>query len=208
MLTILLTFIKMTATMRIGRKAIPIWIVLLGLTGAASLAISVQPVSNEKINLEHTDGEIHTNVPVAGSRSFTGLPVEFDRDNERQLEWRNAVSVGTKILTGQRILFNVMTDVGEEAELLIPLVNNSEDSQIVQVSCYAPRQVYMDLKIPPAIDSPGIDAVRITGFNDWIINVKDGLSGPPGQPVGTMMLSISTPHPGAYPIECFLDAVG
>lgn len=198
----------MTSSLRVGSKTIPIWIMMAGIIGAASLAITVQPVSNEKINLEHVDGEIHTNVPVAGTRSFTGLPVEFDRDNERQLEWRNAVSVGTKILTAQRILFNVMTDVGEEAELLIPLVNNSEDSQIVQFTCDAPRQIYMDLKIPPATDSPGIDAVRVVGFNDWLINVKSGLPGPPGYPAGTMMLAISTPHAGAYPIECHLNAVG
>jgi hypothetical protein len=198
----------MNPKLKIGSTAIPVWMLLLGLIAAASLAISVQPVDNEKINLEHTDGEIHTNVPVAGTRQFTGLPVEFDRDNEVNFQWRNAVSVGTKILTSQRILFNVMTDVGEEAELLIPLVNNSEDSQIVQVNCDAPRQVYMDLEIPAAADSPGIDAIRIVGFNQWIVNVKDGLAGPPGAPVGTMELVINTPHAGAYPIECKLLAVG
>jgi len=211
----------MNPKVKIGTKSIPVWMLLLGMVATGSLAIAtsggavheedppdILHTSDEKIHLQDVDGKIITNVPIMADRAFSGLPVEWERDNEVDLQWRNAVSVGTKILTNQKIVFNVVTDVGEEAELLIPLVNNSEDAQIVLVKCSAPSHVIMDVEIPDAADGPGIDAVRLTGHNEWLINVKDGLTGPPGQPVGTMEIVLATTDAGMFPVVCELLRVG
>ncbi len=211
----------MNPHLRIAGKSIPVWMLLVSMIGAASLTIAtsgsavhqedppdIQTASDVKIHLQDVDGKINTNVPITGSRAFSGLPIEWDRDNEANLQWRNAVSVGTKILTNQKIAFNVVTDVGEEAELLIPLVNNSEDAQIALVKCSAPPHVIMDVEIPDATDNPGIDAVRLTGHNEWLINVKDGLTGPPGKYIGNMEIVLATTDAGFYPVVCELLRVG
>lgn len=211
----------MNPRLNIAGKSIPVWILLMGMIGAASLTIAttggavhqedppdIQHTSDVKIHLQDVDGKINTNVPITANRVFSGLPIEWDRDNEQNLQWRNAVSVGTKILTNQKIQFNVVTDVGEEAELLVPLVNNSEDAQIALVKCSAPSQVIMDVEIPDSIDNPGIDAVRLTGHNEWLINVKDGLSGVPGEYVGNIEIVLATTDAGMYPVVCELLRVG
>lgn len=198
----------MNPKLKIGTKTIPVWFLLLGMVAAGSLSIAVQgidPSQEQKFQIEQNTK------PKTNSFVFTGLPVEFDRDNEANLRWTGFVSTGVKILTNQKITFNVMTDVGEEAELSIPLVNNSEDGQIVNVQCTAPEQVVLDIEIPDAsspITTAGIDAVRLVSQNNWLVNVKPGLVGPPGLYVGNMEIAVATEHAGAFSVMCQLLAVG
>ena len=198
----------MNPKLKIGTKTIPVWFLLLGMVGAGSLSIAVQgidPSQEQKFTIDPMTK------PKTNSLVFTGLPVEFDRDNEENLRWTGFVSTGTKILTDQKITFNVLTDVGEEAELSVPLVNNSEDAQIVNVQCTAPDQVVLDIEIPDSsspITDAGIDAVRLVSMNNWIVNVKPGLVGPPGEYVGNMEIAVSTEHAGAFSVMCQLKAVG
>jgi|GEM_PF-3528900 len=198
----------MNPKLKIGARSIPVWFLVLGMVAVGSLSIAVQgidPSQEQKFIIEEDTK------PKQNSLVFTGLPVEFDRDNEDNLVWTGFVSVGTKILTNQRITFNVMTDVGEEAELSIPIVNNSEDSQIVNVQCTAPEQVVLDIEVPDAsspVTTAGIDSVRLVSQNNWLVNVKDGTIGPPGEYVGNMEIAVITEHAGGFSLTCQLLAVG
>ena len=187
----------MNRTISFGKKAIPVWFLMATIVGAGSLAIAVQgidPSQEQKFQIDQMTK------PKTSSFVFTGLPVGFDKDSVLLVVSEPAVSTGVEIITEHSIRINVNQDVGEEATIDFPIVNHSEDPQIVLFQCMAPDQVILDV----ADDSTGLDATpRLVSMNTWLLNVKPGDAA-----VGNISLDINTEHDGAYSVMCQLKAIG
>jgi hypothetical protein len=176
-------------------KAIPVWVLIAGVVGSGSLAIAVQPVSDEKIHIQDTTGKIQTNVPVAASRAFSPLAVEWSDDVEPIV---SDATAGSTIETKQKAVVNMALDVSEDATVTFSVDNNSEDTQIFLIKAGAPAHVLIDM------ESGGLGEVTVqglTGHNEWLATSPSGSD-------NTFKMEVSTTDAGFYPIVVELERVG
>ena len=184
-------------------KTIPVWILIAGIVGSGSLAIAVQPVSDEKIHIQDTTGRIQTNVPVAASRAFSPLPVQWNQDNSIAYDTDNdgsfsaAEQTGSDIATKQKIVFNFVADAATRHNTLVWFDNLSEDNQIFIIRAGAPPNVAIDIEQ----FFPSTPVHGLVGHNEWLVTV------PPG-PGYAVEVEVSTTDAGFYPIVLELDRVG
>ena len=175
--------------------AIPVWAVIGGILAAGSLAIAVQPVSNEKIHMQDTTGKIQTNVPVAASRAFSPLSVQWDGD-VAVTETGGGGAMGSEMVTKQKIAVNVALDVSTASSITLPLANNSEDTQIFLIKAGAPANVMLDFK-----SGTGVTVQGVTGHNEWLATITTGAA-------KNVVMKVSTTDAGFYPIVVELERVG
>jgi hypothetical protein len=186
-------------SIEIGKRAIPIWILVAAIVGAGSLAIAVQPVSDEKIHLQDVDGKIHTNVPVAASRAFSPLPVEFDEEgNSGNVASITGTGVtgGSQIVTKQKVVVNLVLPVSNVATVKIDLDNDSEDAQIFLIKAGAPSNVILDM------ESEDVTIHGLTGHNEWLASITAAGND------REIEMEVSTTDAGFYPIVVELLRVG
>ncbi len=197
----------MNKTVNIFGKTIPAWFLIMGVVAAGSMAIAtaggathmedppdIQHTSDVKIHLQDVDGKINTNVPIAASRAFSPLPVEFDEDIEPTVA--DAVSTGSTIETKQKVIVNFVLDVSEDATTTFTINNRSEDTQIFLIKANAPPHVILDME-----SGTGVTIHGLSGHNEWIASVNTG--GP-----HTFKMETSTTDAGFYPIVVELLRVG
>jgi len=184
----------MNRTINLAGKTIPVWFLMATIVGAGSLAIAVQGVDDQsKFQIEEDTK------PKSNSLVFTGLPVTFDTDGDVTTDGEE-VSLGTEIVSRQKIRFNFKSDVGEIVTVSLPIINHSEDPQIMLLECDASEQVIID-----AVPNAGalVDSVRLNAQNSWLLNIAPG-----EDTTGTVDLEISTEHAGAFSVMCQMLAVG
>jgi len=165
-----------------------------------SFVIAVQPVSDEKIHLQDVDGKINTNVPVAASRAFSPLPVQFMEDNEVTTAGIPAgaegPTLGSVIQTKQKAVFNMVLDVSEDKTVNISLTNLSEDTQIFLIKANAPSNVILDFESSVS----NVTIHGLTGHNEWLASMATGNAG--------VFMEVSTTDAGFYPIVVELLRIG
>lgn len=152
--------------MSINKRTITIMVLVATMVGAGSFAIMVQGAeTQDKFSIQHNTK------PKTNSLVFTGLPIEFVKDGDVDLTSAGtADSEGTKIITGQKALFNVYGDEGDEIDIAVPIVNHSEDPQIIMLKCTAPSEVGVDIEPHDALVTT--DGLRLVEMNTWILNVE------------------------------------
>jgi hypothetical protein len=182
---------SMNKNVSVFGKTIPVWVLIAGIVGSGSMAIAVQPVSDEKIHIQDTTGKIQTNVPVAASRAFSPLAIEFAEDTEPAVAGATA---GSTIVTKQKAVVNMALDVSEDAAVTFTVENNSEDQQIYLIKAGAPAHVILDME-------SGSGTVQgLVGHNEWLATAASGTS--------TFIMEVSTTDAGFYPIVVELERVG
>jgi hypothetical protein len=185
-------------------------VAVLAIVGVGSLAAAVEFVSDEIIHLQDTDGKIQTNVPVAASRAFSPLPVQFDPDLDTQLDsdgdgvfdeaTDDLPKKGSSIKTTQKAVINLVLDTSEDASVRFRLNNLSEDNQIFLFKVAAPSNVIIDVEGSIFITIHGL-----VGHNEWLADISTGCN------VGiscTILIEVSTTDAGMYPIAVELVRVG
>jgi hypothetical protein len=183
---------------------------VVAIVSAGSLAIAASPLSDEKIHLQSVDGKIQTNVPVAASRTFSPLPVQFDPDLDTQLDSDgdgifdeasdDLPKKGSSIKTTQKAAMNFVLDPSEDATVRFRLNNLSEDRQIFLFKVGAPSNVIID-----AEGSVTITVHGMVGHNEWLADIPTGCN------IGiscTILMEVSTTDAGMYPIAVELLRVG
>jgi hypothetical protein len=192
---------------KLDNNVIPVWILVALMVGAGSLAIAVQGADDQN-KFEISD----TTKPRSDSLVFTGLPVVFDAEDDLTLDCVNqpdpseqCVSEGTKMVNAQEILLNFKADVGEEVRVTIPLVNHSEDEQIIMLKAESPEQLVLDIE-----EGTGTEGVRLVEQNTWRMNVfvtdvdcPDGFDCPLD-----FDLMVSAEHSGSFTVKLQILTVG
>jgi hypothetical protein len=174
----------------LGKQAIAVWIAVAAIVSVGSLAIAVQPVSDEKIHLQDVDGKIHTNVPVSASRAFSPLPLTFREDTD--VSW-GGDAAGSIIMTKQKVVINIVSDTAETDEITFGVQNQSEDAQLFLIKAGAPPNVILDVD--------GSNLRGITGHNEWLFKADASTH-------TNFLLEITTTDAGMYPIVVELLRVG
>jgi hypothetical protein len=196
----------MNPKVKVFGKTIPVWIILAGMVTAGSMAIAIQPVSNEKIHIQDTTGKIQTNVPVAASRTFSPLAVEFNKDSEPEFdrdgdavfdESPDDVGGGSDIQTKQKAVINFVMDVSEDATVKFHVNNLSEDAQIFLIRAGTTPHVLLDME-----SGSGVTVQGVTGHNEWLATITGGAVD------ATFTMEASTTDAGFYPIVVELERVG
>jgi hypothetical protein len=196
----------MNKSVTILGKKIYLWILVAGMVVSSSLAIAVQPVGDEKIHIQDTTGKIETNVPVAASRAFSPLAVEFNNDSEPEFdrdgdgffnEPIDDVGVGSTIQTKQKVVVNFVADVSTAATVKFHVNNLSEDSQIFLIKAGSTPHMMLDMNSGDDVTIQGI-----TGHNEWLATIAGGVTDV------TFTMEASTTDAGSYPIVVELERVG
>jgi hypothetical protein len=177
--------------------AIPVWILIAGIVSAGSLAVAIQPVSDEKIHIQDTPGKLQTNVPVGAARSFSPIPVEWDTDTD--ISVTPAANAGSTIQTSQKVTFNIAAQVASDTVVELLLDNRSDDQQIVIFRAGSAPQVLLDMQ---TVGGSEVTVLGLIGHNEWLASIE-GLAD--GEPVE---LVISATDPGFYPLVVELERVG
>ena len=187
--------------------AIPVWAVIGGILAAGSLAIAVQPVSDEKIHIQDTTGKIQTNVPVAASRAFSPLAVQWNANTEAAADSAGGGTLGSTIQTTQKLVVNSALDVSSAQVTKLFLTNNSEDKQIFLIKAGAPANVMIDFNTPASPDTSfnAVTVQGVTGHNEWLATLPGSGTNSGNAQVN---MEISTTDAGFYPIVVELERVG
>jgi hypothetical protein len=195
----------MNRNVNVFGKTIPVWFLTIAIVGAGSMAIAVGPAthvesapdiqtaSDVKIHLQDVDGKINTNVPIAASRTFSALPIEFAADTEVTID---GIATGSSIVTKQKAVINYVLDVSEDQELTFTIDNDSEDRQIFLIKANAPSNVMLD-----AESGTGTTVHGVTGHNEWLASSDAGTG-------KTFKMEVSVTDAGFYPIVVELLRVG
>ncbi len=195
-------------------KTIPIWFLTIAIVGAGSLAIAVGPAthvenppdiqeaSDVKIHLQDVDGKINTNVPIAASRAFSPLPVNWSADRGGSSTDQSADitatggTVGSVMITKQKLAFNFVVQTATDATFDMKIDNNSEDTQIFLIKANAPSNVILDME-----NNSGVTIHGLTGHNEWLASASAG--------AGKFFdMEVSVTDAGFYPIVVELLRVG
>lgn len=190
-------------------NSITVWLLIAAMVGASSFAIAVQGSNPDEQDKFVINKDVK---PKTNSFIFTGLPVTFDAEDDLTLTCADqanpadkCLSEGTKMINSQEILLNFNTDVGEEVRITIPLVNHSEDEQIVMLKAIAPEQLILDID-----EGAGTEGVRLVGMNTWIMNVfLTDVDCPTG--FGCILdfdLIVNAEHDGSFTVMLQLLTVG
>ena len=183
--------------MSINKRTITIMMLVSTMIGVGSFAIMVQGAENQ----DKFSTQDNTK-PKTNSFVFTGLPVEFDKDADAELTSAGtADSEGVKILSGQTAVFNVYGDEGHEIDIAVPIVNHSEDPQIVMIKCTAPSQVAVDIEPHDALVTT--DVLRLVAMNTWILNVEAV-----NDASAEFNIEVVPKEAGAYQVMCQILPVG
>jgi len=199
----------MNRSIALGKKTIPVWFLVATMIGAGSMAIAttggavhqesapdIQHTSDVKIHLQDVDGKINTNVPVAASRAFSPLPIEFD-EVDTLPSVISGGTAGSSISTKQKAVINLALDVSEDAQITFFINNRSEDTQIFLIKVGAPSNVMVDFESKPS----GFATIHgLVGHNEWLASVPTGGF--------DLAMEISTTDAGMYPIVVELLRVG
>lgn len=190
--------------MNTSKRAVTIMFLIGIMIGAGSLIIIVQGMEGQDKFTIQDDTK-----PRSDSLVFTGLPVTFDTDGDSELTSAGtAESEGVKIISSQRIQFNVMGDRGDEIDIAIPLVNHSKDTQIIMLECTAPETIGVDIEPQDAFVTT--DGLRLVEKNTWLLTVEeteDDLLPPPGN-TAEYNLEVVPKVPGAFQVTCQILQVG
>jgi len=200
----------MNRNINVFGKTIPVWFLTIAIVGAGSMAIAVGPATHQedapdiqvasdvKIHLQDVDGKVNTNVPIAASRAFSPLPVEWSADVD--ITSMTDATVGSHIQTKQKMVLNFVLDVSEDAQATLTLQNRSEDTQIFLIKANAPSNVILDFE---SVTSD-VTIHGLTGHNEWLASIP-GSSTPTNE---TVTMEVSTTDAGFYPIVVELLRVG
>jgi len=190
-------------------KTIPVWFLTIAIVGAGSLAIAVGPAthvesapdiqtaSDVKIHLQDVDGKINTNVPIAASRAFSPLPVEWDDVNTSEnVGSLSGGTLGSSTVTRQKLTFNFALDTSEDVAAGLHIDNRSEDAQIFLIKANAPSNVIIDF------ETNTVTVHGLTGHNEWLASIPGATDN------GAVTMEISVTDAGFYPIVVELLRVG
>lgn len=186
----------MDKSIHVSKRIISI-LIIATIMGAGSFAIFVQGTeSQDKFAAQHNTK------PKTSSFVFTGLPVEFDKDADADLTSAGtADSEGTKIISGQKIVFNVLGDIGDEIDVAVPIVNHSADEQIIMIKCTAPPDIGVDIEPHDAFVTT--DGLRLVEMNTWILNVEVT-----DDDVAEFNIEFVPKRTGTYQVMCQILPVG
>jgi hypothetical protein len=195
---------------------VPVWVLITGIVGSGSMAIAVQPVSDEKIHIQDTTGKIQTNVPVGASRAFSPLPIQWSDafDGAMVAAGDDGILIASDVVSKQKMVVNFAGDVATRGCFYVWVDNLSEDDQIFMLRAGAPSHMIIDITTPETcgdLSPPGNEIVEVDGLvghNEWLLHTDNTPGFPNTYEQNVIAIIVEMTDAGFYPVVLELERVG